>query len=160
MDEVEDYQNNRNDSDEEDEEVIKRIVQREKDILNSVGSEKILEKINLNKLNNKEITVVKKMMDEKFTKNLVHPGHPDFKYDIERDFDPEESNEWDKSQSKASISKIDVSHRPVPAPAQKVIVPQVPSANHSKTVSKPTNMAGADEEFDIDFYSMGAAYTF
>lgn len=149
MDEIKDYQEGRNDSDEDDEEVIKRIVQREKEILNSVGSEKILEKVNLNKLNNKEITVVKKLMDERFTKNQITIGHPDFKYDIEKDFNPEESNEWDKSQSKASFSKIDISQKQQ-IPVKPTIKEEKP-VTHTKTQSKPTNMAGADEEFDIDF---------
>lgn len=151
MAEIEDYQNG---SEEDDEEVIKKIVQREQDILNSVGSEKILDKINLNKLSNKEVTVVKKMMDQKFHQNQLRPGTPGYQYDIEKDFDPEESNEWDKSQSNGQLPKLYAqipemsSQKPAPKAGEKPIERPV----HSKPwLGKPTQLGGADEEFDIDF---------
>ncbi len=157
--EIDDYARQDEDDDEDDdEEVIKQILQREKDILASVSSEKQLEKVNLNKLNDREVTVVKKMMDQKFIKNKIRPGDPGFQYDIEKEFDPEESNEWDRSQSSQNL-KLHLKSKPAGNNTlqvhQKNGVPDKPQIEtkpvqmHHSINSK--NIAMGDEEFDIDF---------
>ena len=83
-------------------------------------------------------------MDHDFLKNKLNPGDPGFRYDLQKDFDPEESNDWDKSQSGASISQKP-SGRSRDAPKK---------SSHSQPAKPPpqtnTRLAG-DEEFDIDF---------
>lgn len=147
MAEIDDYQQA---SEDDDEDVIRQIIAREKEIMQSVGSEKILEKVNLNKLNDKEVIVIKKMMDQKFTKNQVKPTDSGFQYDIEKDFDPEESNEWDKSVSKGSLPNLIPG---IPMNRQHIAKHLNHQSDHQnqKSFSKPTNAMGADEEFDIDF---------
>ena len=151
--------------DDDDEEVIKQIIEREKHILQSVESEKMLEKINLNKLNDREVTVVKKMMDQKFAKNQLKPGDPGFQYNIEKDFDPEESNDWDKSQSLQSIKPVQQLNeskigptitrehaKPAQQPNQPSKIEPPTNQSNEKHEPKPSkNMTMADEEFDIDF---------
>ena len=153
---------------EDDEDVIKQILQREKDILSSMSTDKALEKINLNKLNNKELTVVKKVMDGKFQQNRLLPGDPNYKYEINKDFNPEESNEWDKSKNSEELPSHRSQEQQQPA---QIIPPTPPPAKENKPVEKPPSqqplehtqkksgvsvahkpaLAGADEEFDIDF---------
>lgn len=152
MAEIDDYQDG-NEEEDDDEEVIRQIIAREKEILQSVGSDKILEKINLNKLNTKEITAVKKMMDQKFSENQVKPGQPGFQYEVEKEFDPEESNEWDKSVGKNSLPNLILG---IPMNNKHILKKEIsppPEIDHhnQKSFSKPTNAMGADEEFDIDF---------
>lgn len=123
-----------------------------------MGSEKQLEQVNLNKLNDREVTVVKKIMDQKFAMNKVRPGDPGYQYDIQKEFDPEESNEWDKSQNKKNLSPMGhtpgqtlgpsiVRNNTVEPPAQ-VAATKIPEA-HQPTKSR--NIGMGDEEFDIDF---------
>lgn len=50
---------------------------------------------NLNRLSTSQVNYHKKKMDDEYNSNRVIPGHPDFKYDIEKDFKQEEDNEWD-----------------------------------------------------------------
>ena len=56
-----------------------------------------LSKIDLNKLSNEEVDFIKSKMDVNFLQNQLNPGDPGFIYDKEVEFNPEESNDWDKS---------------------------------------------------------------
>jgi hypothetical protein len=44
------------------------------------------EKLNLNKLSDRELAKHKKAMDTDFNKNKIWKEHPDFKYDVRKDF--------------------------------------------------------------------------
>ena len=37
-------------------------------------------------------------MENLFSKNSVKPGDKNWKYNVEEEFDPEESNEWDEDE--------------------------------------------------------------
>lgn len=97
-------------------------------------------------------------MDQKFIQNKIKPGDPGFKYDIEKEFDPEESNEWDKSQSSHSLKPV-LNNKPsgpaiIQAQPKTTVAPKPPIETkalqtHHHINSK--NMAMGDEEFDIDF---------
>ncbi|KAL4480248.1 hypothetical protein ABPG74_020764 [Tetrahymena malaccensis] len=51
---------------------------------------------NLNKLSNEELQKHKDKMEVLFKKNNLKPGDKGFQYNIEQDFNPDESNEWDE----------------------------------------------------------------
>ncbi|EAR93493.1 hypothetical protein TTHERM_00424610 (macronuclear) [Tetrahymena thermophila SB210] len=51
---------------------------------------------NLNKLSNEELQKHKDRMEVLFKKNNLKPGDKGFQYNIEQDFNPDESNEWDE----------------------------------------------------------------
>ena len=49
----------------------------------------------LNKLDTETLKQKKAKMDVLFSKNQKKPGDQDFKYDVQEDFNPKFSNEWD-----------------------------------------------------------------
>jgi len=51
---------------------------------------------NLNKLSSEELKKHKDKMTVLFNKNQKKPGDPDFVYDKQEEFDPQEDNEWDE----------------------------------------------------------------
>ena len=51
----------------------------------------------LNKLSVEELNDVKAAMDIRFRKNLITKDDPNFQYDVQRDFEPQEDNDWDDS---------------------------------------------------------------
>ena len=51
----------------------------------------------LNKLSVEELNDVKAAMDIRFKNNLITKDDPNFQYDVQVDFIPEEDNEWDNS---------------------------------------------------------------
>lgn len=53
-------------------------------------------KFDLNKVSQEELDLAKKNMDDMFSRNKVGPGHPDFQYDVRKEFVPSEDNEWDE----------------------------------------------------------------
>eukprot|EP00828_Plagiopyla_frontata_P007651 TRINITY_DN13659_c0_g1_i2.p2 TRINITY_DN13659_c0_g1~~TRINITY_DN13659_c0_g1_i2.p2 ORF type:complete len:140 (-),score=33.99 TRINITY_DN13659_c0_g1_i2:122-541(-) len=53
------------------------------------------QKFDLNKLTTDELNKEKSKMDEVFLKNQKKPGESGFVYDIQKDFEPYEENEWD-----------------------------------------------------------------
>lgn len=110
----------------------------------------MLEKINLNKLNDREVSAVKKYMDQNFLKNKLNPGDPGFRYEIERDFNPDESNDWDKSQSGASIGRKP-SSRTREGLGLKSATLQPPKHPQQQAPQQSNKGIVADEEFDIDF---------
>jgi CEP19-like protein len=149
--------------DEDDHAIMTRIFEREREYLQSKGatSEPKLEKINLNKLNDREVAAVKRMMDQMY--QTVKPGDEGYVYDIEKDFDPaEESNEWDKSSKGGSslrkgsqvISAGDhsnsehTSHFSKPTPRQVKPSPRKQELLQSKAKRA---VVIADEELDMDF---------
>lgn len=152
--------------DEDDEAIMNRILEREREYIRSKGatSEPTLEKINLNKLNDREVAAVKRIMDQMC--HEVKPGDEGYIYDVERDFDPaEESNEWDKSSkagsnvfNKSQIVAAEHSEKSVPEVSNNFskATPRNPSTTSSKKRKTPRNPAGArlmpkaDEEFDLD----------
>eukprot|EP00741_Cyanophora_paradoxa_P016688 tig00020934_g16117.t1 len=50
----------------------------------------------LNKVSEEELKRRKAEMDREFEKNRKKPGDPDFVYDVQKDFQPTEENEWDE----------------------------------------------------------------
>ena len=51
----------------------------------------------LNKLSVEELNDVKAAMDIRFKKNLITKENPEFQYDVQVDFNPDEDNDWDDS---------------------------------------------------------------
>lgn len=125
--------------DSEDEADIMKIIQRDNDILVSVSSDKNFEKVDLNKLNTNQILQVKKFMDTNFQKNSLKPGDSKFQYDRQEEFNPEESNEWDKSKGKNSFV------------ANKSSLEEQPKEEAKETKLPAPRRVAADEEFDMDF---------
>ncbi|GAX80124.1 hypothetical protein CEUSTIGMA_g7562.t1 [Chlamydomonas eustigma] len=55
--------------------------------------------VDLNKVTDMELKLAKQKMDEKFSKNRVLPGDPEFEYDKQVEFGPPtENNDWDESE--------------------------------------------------------------
>lgn len=147
--------------DDDDEAVIKGILERERAILSSMGSEATLDKINLNKLNDREVIAVKNKMEVGFSQNSLQPGDEGFEYDKEKEFEGEESNEWDKSigrnkqiigqpkekESPKIEEEIDDMEDDEDLQYQEPMDPLESSEPHHRPAASPL----ADEEFDIDF---------
>ncbi len=51
----------------------------------------------LNKLNEEDLAKEKSKMDTVFNQNFKKPGDRDYEYDVQKDFEPCEDNEWDES---------------------------------------------------------------
>lgn len=149
--------------DEDDNAIMNRILEREREYLHSKGtnSEPRLEKINLNKLNDKEVAAVKRIMDQMC--HVLKPGDEGYVYEVEKSFDPaEESNEWDKSSkadSHFNKSQIigyqkpspEISSRTPKRPSQPVEASPVIKALQIGLPSQKQRAPPADEEFDLDF---------
>ncbi|XP_078694620.1 centrosomal protein of 19 kDa-like [Branchiostoma floridae x Branchiostoma belcheri] len=53
----------------------------------------------LNKVDEETLRKKKTAMEDSFEKNRKKPGDPDFEYEVERDFQPVETCEWDSADS-------------------------------------------------------------
>ena len=148
MDQAADEYEQGNEESEDDEEVIRQIIAREKEILDTVSSEKVFEKLNLNKLNDREVIAVKKYMDKDFEKKKLKPGDEGFAYEVEKEFNPEESNEWDKSQ-RSVIQNGKEKVKNTPSGFNKQSEKSLEKTPKEKLIAM--NRLNGDEEFDIDF---------
>lgn len=54
-----------------------------------------LNEMDLNKLDNEELSKKKAKMDVLFNKNQKKPSDPGFQYDLQEDFEPKYENDWD-----------------------------------------------------------------
>ncbi|KAJ3012555.1 UNVERIFIED_CONTAM: Centrosomal protein of 19 kDa [Siphonaria sp. JEL0065] len=62
--------------------------------------------VNLNKLSDQELSIIKNDMNTEFEKNRIKPGDPGFQYDVQKQFEPTtEDNDWDSSSVSEVVSK-------------------------------------------------------
>lgn len=52
----------------------------------------------LNKLNEEDLAKEKSKMDTVFNQNFKKPGDQDYAYDVQKEFEPYEDNEWDEEE--------------------------------------------------------------
>jgi len=55
--------------------------------------------VDANKLSDRELNSLKAAMDVQFRKNRVSIDDPEFEYDVQKDFNPTEDNDWDDDDS-------------------------------------------------------------
>lgn len=63
---------------------------------NVIDSDFDYQKEDLNKLSAEELDKHKKKMDVVFNQNKIEADNPEFKYDIQEEFNPVEDNDWDE----------------------------------------------------------------
>eukprot|EP00128_Syssomonas_multiformis_P008851 Colp12_sorted_trinity150504_noHs@29708 len=68
---------------------------------------KPLTDVDLNKVSEEELRRQKQLMEETFLKNKKSKSDPDFQYDVEKAFNPVESNEWDSEQDGSHSARSD-----------------------------------------------------